>query len=94
MPINENEWSKGRVQSQLKPTILKFLEGNRSQAFTEMEIIELVEQFSCDSTSFLLDIESSSSIRQALEELTIDKKIQSKLIERENLSSVVYYKYI
>ena len=90
MPISDDEWNKGKIKSGLKDTMLSFLESRRSQAFTDIEILETCKQsdqdFSSDSDSLLL-------VRQKLEELIKENKVKSKLIEIENSSPKMYYKY-
>ncbi len=96
MPINQDEWSKGSILSKLKPTVIKFLEGNRSQAFTDVEILESLKQDNQSVSSqggLLTGMDSLLLLRQKLKELISEEVIESKLIEIEDSSSMMYYKF-
>ncbi len=95
MPINQDEWSKGKILSKLKPTVIKFLEGNRSQAFTDVEIMESLKQNNqnVSSQDFLTGMDSLLLLRQKLKELISEEVIESKLIEIEDSSPMMYYKF-
>lgn len=93
MPINEDEWNKGELPSKLKPEILSLLESNKSNAYTDWEILNYMTKFSNESWGFFLrSTKSLVSIQKALTELVDKDKIESKTIERENSTAAQYYK--
>ena len=95
MPINESEFNEGKIENGLNDAILDYLNGDKSQAFTAMEILDHLKQFSKKPWGkFLTEMGSLRPIRAALSGLESEGKIESKTIELEEDSSDTYYKII
>lgn len=93
MPISEDEWNKGQLPSKLKPEIISYLEDNKSEAYTDMEILEYMKNFSDEPWGeFLKSLGSLRPIQEALKELVGEGKIETKTVDREKSSPTQYYK--
>ncbi len=93
MPINEDEWNECQLPSKLKPEIISFLESNKSDAYTDMEILDYMQNFSDEPWGgFLTSMGSLRPIQEALKELIDEGTIETKTIDRENSSPAQYYK--
>ena len=93
MPISEDEWNKGQLTSKLKPEIISYLEDNKSEAYTDMEILEYMKNFNDEPWGgFLKSLGSLRPIQEALKELVDEGKIETKTVNRENSSPAQYFK--
>jgi len=82
MPIDADEWNKGRTDDQLKSKIESFLRKNEGQAFSAGEIINHLYQFKGEGwASFLLNLGSIFVVRNALKDLIKEETVKSKIIE-------------
>ena len=94
MPISEDEWHKGKVQHDVKSLIVKFLESRKTNAFTEIEILDNLKQNSNESwTEHLNNSEQDVIFGNALDELIYNKTIKSKSIELKGSTPMMYYKF-
>ena len=93
MPIDEEEWNEGKLPSRLKPEIISYLKDNKSSAYTDIEILEYIQNFENESWGgFLNALGSLFPVQKAIKELVDEGKIESKMIESEGSGSLRYYK--
>jgi hypothetical protein len=83
MPIEIDEFNKGKPDMQIQKEILAFLRENRKKAFTIEEIIEGIGHLkSSDDLPLMLMQSISYSI--ILGQLIKDRRIKSKIIDYKN----------
>ena len=91
MPISGKDWKEGKVESKLKPEILSFFEEDSGIAFTAMEVLIHIQQFSEPWAQFATGMGSLRVVQQILDELIAENKIESKMVEIEGSSPEKYY---
>lgn len=92
MPISEDVWKAGKIPSRLKIEIVGFLQKS-PQAYTASEILNYLMQFRGEHWGeFLGFMGSMATLEKALSELIKDDRIESKMIDREESSPIMYYR--
>lgn len=92
MPISEDVWRVGKIPSRLKIEIVGFLHKSQ-QAYTANEILNHLMQFRSEHWGeFLGFMGSMATLEKTLGELIKDGKIESKMIDREESSPIMYYR--
>lgn len=92
MPIDSNEWDKGRSNDHLKSKIEGFLRVNKGQAFSVGEITNHLYKFKKEGwAGFLLDIGSAFVVQNALKDLINESVVKSKIIEKPYGGSDEYF---
>ncbi|UCE39306.1 MAG: hypothetical protein JSW00_08835 [Thermoplasmata archaeon] len=83
MPIEIDEFNKGKHDQEVQKEILDFLRANRTNAFTVEEILEGIGHLkSTDDLPLMLMQSISYSI--ILGQLVKDRRIKSKIIDYKN----------
>jgi hypothetical protein len=95
MPISADEWNKGQTSSQLEAMIETFLQQNKGQAYTSLEILSNLYQSRLhDLPNFLSNLGLNFSlmfgIQSALKKLGDKGIIKSKIIEKNGFSGEYY----
>lgn len=93
MPINSNEWEKGRTHDSTYNRVSTFLQSNKNQAFTIDEIIEKIDPLILDTTEYWTILENYvkiSSVNIALQKLLNEGIVQAKRIEKERIVTIQY----
>lgn len=92
MPISEDIWGAGKIPSRLKIEIVGFLQKS-PQAYTAGEILNHLMQFRGEYWGeFLGFMGSMATLEGVLGELIKDGKVESKMIDREESSPIMYYR--
>lgn len=91
MPINADEWEKGRTSDKLESRIEEFLQENKGQAFTVGEIINHLYQFKTENwAGFLLNLGSAFVVQKVLGDMIEKGIVKSKIVE-EQIGTDEYY---
>ncbi|EGG41433.1 Hypothetical protein Nlim_1725 [Candidatus Nitrosarchaeum limnium SFB1] len=94
MPISNDTWNKGKIESKdVKSEILNILEEDVGIAYTSTEILSYLQQFNDKSIREVVSgMGSLIRVQQILDELVGEDKIESKIVD-EGASSDRYYRF-
>ena len=81
MPLDRDEWAKGRRVSPLERSVLEFLKKNKDKAYTPSEVAESIYELKTTSVANLANmILTVMAVESSLKQLTRDGSVQSKQI--------------
>jgi hypothetical protein len=90
LPIDSDEFAKGRKIAGIERTILQFLKGNKTKAFTQPEILSSLYAYDTSSWGAIVKgVLIALGVERALEGLVRDGSVRAKQIENQT-----YYKAV